>query len=60
MFTRTLYAMLCHDNFTPPRGMGFSLSSENSSEYKANMIGIKIVSILTYTDKYTKLYLQIY
>ena len=48
--------MLCHDNFTPPRGMGLSLSSENSSEYKANMIGVKIVSILTYIDKYTKLY----
>ena len=47
--------MLCHDNFTPPRGMGLSLSSENS-EYKAKMLGIKIVSILTYTDKYTNLY----
>lgn len=44
--------MLVHQKFTPERKTGWNLVDSTDSQYKAQLLGVKIVSILT--NKYKK------
>lgn len=44
-FSKYLYAMLTHENFTTPQHPTFSLPARSSSQFKAHELGMKLVSI---------------
>ena len=44
-FSKYLYAMLTHENFTTPQHPTFSMPARSSSHFKAHELGMKLVSI---------------
>lgn len=42
--TRCLYAMLLHHKYQPDRRTGWHLPPQNSSNYMAHLIGVKLVN----------------
>lgn len=42
VFTKCLYAMLCHSKYNPDRRIGWNLPCVTSTQYKSHLLGIKI------------------
>lgn len=41
-FTKCLYAMLTHSKYVPDKRTGWNLPSINSTQYKSNILGVKV------------------